>query len=398
MSEPQRLRAGAGNLLAVIVSLSISLLAGEGLLRFFVHPIDVLVPEVLPDLKRSLRIRPYSAGHDARGCRNAFVPARADVVVVGDSQTYGVSTSAEASWPRVLGRGLGRVVYNLAVPGYNPVDYWSLVDEDAFAFSPSVIVVALYYGNDLREAFRSVYGKDYWRGLRSPPLSRPEILRAEAQAAAAPVTPERFLGGVRKWLSMHSVFYRMVTVKIRERLPLRPATPLGLAGNAVVFTDRERRISTVLTPTHRLGVLDLGDPKVEEGLRITLDMFHRMQERCSAHGVPMLAVLIPTKESVLWPYARPHTELSGYQELKTLVEAEQRVDARVTEAFARDALPTVGLLGPLREAAGREEVYPFMDGHPNARGCEVIAGAIQDRLIKMEIRPVGTVSAPRAAR
>ena len=388
----------AGNLLAVIVSLSISLPLGEGLLRLFVNPIDLLVPDVLPDAERSLRIRPYSAGHDARGYRNAFVPARADIVAVGDSQTYCVSTSAESSWPRVLGRRLGRVVYNMAVPGYNPVDYWSLVDEEVFAFSPSAIVVALYYGNDLREAFRSVYGKDHWRALRRPEFSRPEILRTEAQAAGAPVVPLRFMGGIRRWFSMHSVFYRVVTGQIRRLLPPGWATEPGLVGKAVVFTDGEHGISTLLTPTHRLGVIDLGDPKVEEGLRITLDMFHRMHARASAQGVPMLAVLIPTKESVLWPYAGPHTELSGSQELAALIVAEQRVDTRVRDAFARDALPYVSLLGPLQEAAGREEVYPFTDGHPNAQGCEVIASAIQVRLAEMGIGPEATMSAPEAAR
>ena len=36
-----------------------------------------------------LKIDPYSGGHDAWGFRNLFVPKQVDVVVIGDSFTYG---------------------------------------------------------------------------------------------------------------------------------------------------------------------------------------------------------------------------------------------------------------------------------------------------------------------
>jgi hypothetical protein len=121
-------------------------------------------------------------------------------------------------------------------------------------------------------------------------------------------------------------------------------------------------------------------------------MFERMQAAARTRGVPMLAVIIPTKETVLWPQIERHPELPSRDLLRRLAEAEARVDGRVREAFDALGLPYVSVLPGLREAVGSgEEVYPFGDGHPNPKGCEVIAKAVRAAL--EDLGPVPVVAA-----
>ena len=96
-------------------------------------------------------------------------------------------------------------------------------------------------------------------------------------------------------------------------------------------------------------------------------------------------VIIPTKESVFWPLLEGRSDLARRADLRALVDNERRVHERVTAEFQGWGLPYVELLGPLREAARREAIYPYADGHPNAKGCAVIATAVQAELEAMRI-------------
>ncbi|MEZ4547723.1 MAG: hypothetical protein R3B51_08385 [Thermodesulfobacteriota bacterium] len=70
------------------------------------------------------KIEPHSAGHDSLGYRNKYVPERADIVTLGDSQTYGESSPAKYSWPSILGSLTGKETYNMGVSGYGPAEYF----------------------------------------------------------------------------------------------------------------------------------------------------------------------------------------------------------------------------------------------------------------------------------
>ena len=57
-------------------------------------------------------------------------------------------------------------------------------------------------------------------------------------------------------------------------------------------------IRTVFTTAYRLAGLDLDDPRVDEGLRITNEVLWRAQQKADKAGVKLLVLLIPTKELV----------------------------------------------------------------------------------------------------
>ena len=96
---------------------------------------------------------------DLLGFRNRAVPSVADVVVIGDSQTWGNNATLELNWPSQLGEALGvkrPVVYGMAVGGWGAVEYLEIFPK-ALRLRPRVIVVALYAGNDPLDSFTRAF-------------------------------------------------------------------------------------------------------------------------------------------------------------------------------------------------------------------------------------------------
>ena len=117
-------------------------------------------------------IKPGSGGHDAWGFRNKTVPASTNIVAIGDSQTYGASAAAKDSWPSTLQRISKLSVYNLALGGYGPVQYFHLLTTYATKLKPKIIIVGFYFGNDLLETYRIVHNNKHWQYLRRDGSSR----------------------------------------------------------------------------------------------------------------------------------------------------------------------------------------------------------------------------------
>src|SRR6185295_19744876 len=115
---------GKSTLLAlVLVSTAFALLMGELVLRFVFNPGDFLYAEVVDHPFVGARIKPGTTGHDMLGYRNREVPDRADVVVLGDSMTYGVGAPRDSTWPDQFAALLRKTVYNMGLGGYGPLEY-----------------------------------------------------------------------------------------------------------------------------------------------------------------------------------------------------------------------------------------------------------------------------------
>ena len=106
------------------------------------------VSRAVPDDRLGHRPNADFFEHGNRGFRNRRALDQADVVALGDSQTYGTSVAAEDAWPQQLGAITGLSTYNMAFGGYGPTHSLVLLDE-ALALERTVVVEAFYAGNDL---------------------------------------------------------------------------------------------------------------------------------------------------------------------------------------------------------------------------------------------------------
>jgi lysophospholipase L1-like esterase len=288
-------------------------------------------------IKRAVPLFPDQGGmgpNDILGFRNRSVPNVADVITIGDSQTYGNNAPLELNWPSRMTDALpdkASVVYNMSCGGWDGVQYLEIFDK-ALRLSPRVVVVAFYTGNDPLGAFAAAYGADRWKHLR-PDVS---LKRDDAPQSAWPPKPEDMWGAR--------------------------------------FSDQSL---TVFTPKLRLSSNHPGHPAVEAGYGVLAEVGRRVATLGAEAGVQVVFTIIPTKELVFWPRLKQegHRPPKEYLEL---VQGEAGYISRLAEKLA--ALPGsqyVDVVRPLQDAAWTEMIYPSdSNGHPLPEGYRVIGESV----------------------
>jgi plasmid stabilization system protein ParE len=121
------------------------------------------------DPRLGVRLRPFASQRLAAG-RNPITsvrinrdgyrgadpsePAPGEVVVVGDSQVFGLGVEEDQTASADLGRLLGRAVVNAGVPTYGPPEYNAVVDELLARRQVGTVIYVVNLANDLFEAAR----------------------------------------------------------------------------------------------------------------------------------------------------------------------------------------------------------------------------------------------------
>jgi lysophospholipase L1-like esterase len=378
MSRRDRIRAALRRLAPVglvVLSSVVAVLLGEGASRLLVNPADLLSLEPLDDPILGVRIEPRVAGHDALGFRNHSVPARADIVVIGDSVTYGVSATSQASWPKQLGAILGEEVYNMGLLGYGPLQYLHLAQSTAKTLRPRLMIVGFYFGNDLMDAYYLAHGRAHWHAWRVS--SRAEEGTTAFDIAGQAERRKRF-ADLREWLSRNSVLYSLLRVTLFARLAGREQEELARRSprdQRMLWSDPVNpAVRTIFTPRLRLSAVDLSIAAVREGMAISRKALGALKVETERQGVPLLIVLLPTKERVYCG----HLRASGAQLPEAFVElcaAEARTSGELAEFLRERGIAYVDA-APALEARVRQRVpiYPTdTDGHPQAGGYRAIA-------------------------
>lgn len=367
----------------------------------------------LDDACLGRRPNPRYGDHDARGFRNAGVPSRADVVALGDSQTYGISARRENAWPQQLARQRGLVVYNMACGGWGPPHYLVLLPQ-ALELHPRLVLLTLYTGNDLWDALEMVYVRRCvpeltrlavanpgfaervraaQRELERVSLDASRWLSPDSPGADAPVgvrgARARAMGLVREHSRLWGAWRAL-----RSALPARPLDEdppsaeqaevlwrrlrAGAAGSSQVAACEAHGVRTLLDVGYRLRAFD---PELwPEGLRLALAALEIAHERLNAAGVRSLVVLIPTKELVFHGLCPADVRARGaYEQLQ---EREARARQQAQARLSARGIAWIDT-APALEAALRAGVaaYPqTSDSHPNAAGYAALARAVASSL------------------
>lgn len=360
------------------------------------------------DPQMGQRPNPEFPGHDDRGFRNPKVPNQSDIIGLGDSQTYGTGVNPEDTWINQLGLMVGQTVYSMAVPGYGPAHSLMLLDK-AITLQPKIILEGFYAGNDLYDAFNLVYNHGQLVELKSSDLQVQENIRTaeEFESIRDHVTNVFTMGGTtyrdekkhdavppktfapQVLLSQHSKTYgflRRTTYEL-PRIASRyqdsgDAPPLDPWEGAKTFAQAHEaycqvfdngQFKTVFTSESRFSALNLNDPRISEGHKISLRSIEKMHERAAEKNIQFIAVLIPTKEFVFQEMWRnPST---SYHDL-----TENEITFwTITKNFLKDrGIEYVDTLPALRETfiSGHQPYQVSQDGHPNAHGHRAMANHV----------------------
>jgi lysophospholipase L1-like esterase len=279
---------------------------------------------------------------DQHGFRNRSPwPARADVVILGDSLAFGFGVDDHQSWGALLGEQLPELeIVNLGILAAAPQQFLLAYQAFGSRLRPELVVVALYPPN----ALGAVHVFDDWVAAGKP--GRLDLWRAQRAHSGR-------LAAVKRALMRSHLITGLYFGAKEIGAPVK--------GRTIRFEDGGR---VGLAPAE-IGVAPLaraGHPRFERVIELLLEL----RAAAAADGAELLVALFPSKWEALEPLL------------------EQRVPA-LAAAFARRfeelGVPYLDLSGALRErAARRERLYLEIDIHPNPDGYRLIAEAVADHL------------------
>jgi lysophospholipase L1-like esterase len=308
---------------------------------------------LLKDPYTNVRARPmfiYLTGlgpHDLLGFRNRNIPNIADVIAIGDSQTYGNRTVLAENWPSQLERMLKDkrpVVYSMATGGWCAVQYLNMFTNATF-FHPRVIVIAFYSGNDPDESVTLAYSVDHWAPLRPDPNLD---LSDKPRFPGFPVPPSE------EW-------------------------PVHFKGG----------LTTIFTPSLRLVSNDNSHATVRAGYQIMEKVAQLMAKSANEAHIHLVLTVIPTKELVYAERVR-REGINANADYMKLVELERANIDHLARSFKQlQNVEYVDLVEALQKAASTNQLlYPQgTDGHPMKAGNRVIAASLASAVEKYMVQP-----------
>lgn len=286
--------------------------------------------------------------NDPRGFRNPWPwPEQADIVVLGDSVTFGYGVEDGDAWPARVARALPGVrLVNLGLNGAGPQQYLRVFDTFGRALAPRLVLVGFLARNDFLDAglfdrwLRSGVGGNYmaWRDG-----GRPEKPGAEPRWTGV-------TGWAVYWLRRQSYVVnvaRQAWSAGRQRLGRKEVYTFADGSRVLLLVDDfERTVAGARPdrPEFHLAVAALRD----------------LRALAREGGARTVVVLLPSKEEVYLPLlGRPVADPT----------------AALREALAREGIEHVDL-GPVFRARAGRRLFFEEDGHPNAEGQALIAEGV----------------------
>lgn len=336
---------------------------------------------------------------DARGFRNSTALATATIVVLGDSQTHGNNATREEAWPQVLGKLATTSVYQMAVGGWGPVQEAYMIDQ-VIAMHPRLVILAPYLGNDMLDAYNLTYTLDYWKTLRDPKFIAPNDnsddsadVRAMIQTGLPKGSLMLRIYRIRLWLRNNIRVYELMgnaTRDLRERIGVAKTMEEKRAQvslfakehpDVAYIYDKEPKVKTYMSGVYRKETVDLASPKTQEGWRIAKGRYDEIIQKLHEAGVPLLVVIIPTKEAVYITHMKEKREEVPVA-LGTYMLKETDLSDAITRYFSDQHIPVIHLLDAMSEALNNGVVVygQTIDGHPLPDGYRVIAEEVFTRL------------------
>jgi hypothetical protein len=319
---------------------------------------------------------------DHRGYRNLTRLDRYDIVTLGDSFTEGSRVSDEEAWPVLVGRKLGRTVYNLGISGVDPDYYLSTLRAFALEVKPRTVLIMVYEGND----FKGV------------PLEEPSTAwsgrRIQEMITAFPARVGRWLETSIKYspivLSLRSAFLQYLG-PINANGPVPGAEVLSWMPVAVPTGPDAKHYSFEPKRLVRLYWTKAAF-RQSPGWTSTAEVFRRIKAVCAREGHRLVFVYAPSKPHVVMPLARDRVtaeELHAFAAFRErhlpppedfTRELFARLDTQETvlrEFFAEEGIEFVSATAILRQWASQgRQVYYTYDQHWTALGHEAVAEAV----------------------
>lgn len=399
-----------------VMTLALILLFSESMLQVLARispTLDQVIfneipPRKIPDKILGHRPNPNFFEHDSNGFRNNVALLSSKIVAIGDSQTYGTGVKPHQAWPQQLSKLSGQSVYNMAFGGYGSVEGLILLQTKAIQLNPTLVVFAMYDGNDLVDAYDAVYNLNLLNSLKSTdPLTKKTIatlqqqdplipkiknLTAQMRGDTSDQKKKELTAPVRK----KTMYFRIKQLKLSQLFFCLERTLQEIFVNAreyrweklaqsdshdsdIFEIFQTKDFKTIFTPAYRGIALNLADPRVEEGLRITLDTFREMKKTASDHSIDFLVLMLPLKERVFYTLY-PENGLNPSQAMQRIICQQDEIRKRTVNYLQQHEISYIDTLPILKSCFDRHQ-QPFFvdaDGHLNPVGQKAVAEAVHE--------------------
>jgi hypothetical protein len=365
-------RSFVSGIAVLMCSIVLSVVLAESLLWLF--------PGLLPaELQQQLRVAPKNLGishpyighlhrpnnsiilsgtdfravhhTDAHGFRNAWPwPERADIVVVGDSLVFGHGVQDTETWPGLLAWALPRShVINLGLAAAGPPQYLRVYETFGIGLQPRVLLVGLFVRNDFWDAdlfnrWLQLGGEGSYMVWRN--FGKIETARFNLRDPIASIE------GILT-LRRYSLLHNLLGHSRNAFLSWRASEPklVRLADG----TQLQLRPNQFMSQT-------VGAQPDRPEFHLVLQSLTRIYAVAKENGTHPLIVFQPSKEEIYLPL---------------LGEAAPDPGSHLRVALAKLGMAYLDTTTAFRQrAAAGESLFFEVDGHPNARGYGVIAGAV----------------------
>lgn len=381
----------AGRLALSVAALALTLGAMELALRPFYPPTSLPYEHRIPHPILGWSLEPNAdfvyenigfrieLSYNARGWRD--LPRRFEkpegvfrIVVLGDSFMEAYCVVLEEAFhlqleKRLAAAGKRVEVLNLGVGGYGTLQEYLALRMEGMRYDPDLVVLAFNLGNDLSNNSKYL-GSLFFRRGHIKVAARP-YLEPGTEWTVSPPDYERALS-----------VYRYELRGEKERPWWRRTSLARLAEKAEL--DRWwSRFWEEGSPSRRSRPETVecdGQPRYEEGWRITERILARTRDLAASGGAPLLVFTVPKEQG----RQRVRLRLRWSQGDKLRCRDDDPV-ARLARIAERQDIPFVDL-GPAFEDAWRDDGASFIrkgDGHWNAVGHRLaarrVASALEER-------------------
>lgn len=350
---------------------------------------------------------------NARGLRGPLLPLdrRPDVprvLAIGDSTTWGEGVRLEETWPEVAARLTAQQmaideieVVNVSKPGAGVLDYAIYWDRIGRAYSPDVVLIGFFMGNDMFSAVDPYRVEVAEPGARAPSffdrvqgsvLGRARLIRQLTDRLRPPITIIDLLMGEGIHRSPSPVSTEWLSRRARER-----GVELAVVEGRLASVEPELRqmfeayeldawllAAAVLNPDSMRESQELTRPEILEAWRVALERLIGVTDDIRASGAEPIVVAIPRAVQVSERYHDEYRAL-GWNVPSSIAHSTAPQELLTSELRARG----VRVLDPLpalraRDAESNQRQFFEYDVHMNAVGNrnlgELIAPAIEEAL------------------
>lgn len=323
------------------------------------------------------RLKPNAAGHDERGFRNEKALEQANIVALGDSATWGINAKKTQTWPQQLEKLSGLTTYNMGLGFYGPIQYLHLTDE-ALKLNPKYLIVAINLGSDLIDAYSARDPKS----KSSIAIAKIDVIEQKiTQFDFHPQNLQEWLGIFRRQAQLLTLipngnFWPFFTTFPRyERLR---AWAISSPEDGLVYEHKSMR--TILETSTRFHALNLNEPIIREGLKITKRAIFDIDQKAKQKNAKLIILLLPTKELIFAKSMQAHSLIP--QTYQKMIEMEKKVQDDLLLFLAETNIRSVNPLEILSNAVLHNElVYSLTnDGHPLPHGYYLIASEVNKSL------------------